>query len=139
MYSQYNNNLMEMQGPHILGSRTIGSTMRCVVIALIPQFVVSFYIFGARCIPLVLTSIAACVLFEALFNLVQKKKQTLKDWSAVITGIIIAFNMPGSALLADSACRIHIYNNCKADVWRYRQELCQSCGDCNCSSYLYFP
>lgn len=97
MYSQYNNNLMEMQGPHILGSRTIGSTMRCVVIALIPQFVVSFYIFGARCIPLVLASIAACVLFEALFNLVRKKKQTLKDWSAVITGIIIAFNMPAGA------------------------------------------
>ena len=95
MYSQYNNNLMETQGPHILGSRTIGSTMRCVVIALIPQFVVSFYIFGARCIPLVLASIAACVLFEALFNLVRKKKQTLKDWSAVITGIIIVKQMFG--------------------------------------------
>ena len=102
MYSEYNNNLMEMQGPHILGSRTIGSTMRCVVIALIPQFVVSFYIFGARCIPLVLASIAACVLFEALFNLVRKKKQTLKDWSAVITGIIIAFNMPAGCLLYTS-------------------------------------
>ena len=88
---------MEMQGPHILGSRTIGSIMRCVVIALIPQFVVSFYIFGERCIPLVLASIAACVLFEALFNLVRKRKQTLKDWSAVVTGIIIAFNMPAGA------------------------------------------
>lgn len=97
MYSEYNNNLMEMQGPHVLGSKTIGSTMRCVAIALLPQFVVSFYIFGARCIPLVLASIAACMLFEFLFNLIRKKRQSLKDWSAVITGIIIAFNMPAGA------------------------------------------
>lgn len=97
MYSEYNNNLMEMQGPHVLGSKTIGSTMRCVAIALLPQFVASFYIFGARCIPLVLASIAACMLFEFLFNLIRKKRQSLKDWSAVITGIIIAFNMPAGA------------------------------------------
>lgn len=97
MYSEYNNNLMEMQGPHVLGSKTIGFTMRCVAIALLPQFVVSFYIFGARCIPLVLSSIAACMLFEFLFNLIRKKRQSLKDWSAVITGIIIAFNMPAGA------------------------------------------
>ena len=97
MYSNYNNNLMEMQGPHVLGARTIGSTMRCVAIALLPQFIISLYIFGARCIPLVLAGIASCMLFELLFNLVRKKKQTLKDWSAVITGIIIAFNMPAGA------------------------------------------
>lgn len=97
MYSEYNNNLMEMQGPHVLASKTIGSTMRCVAIALLPQFIFSFYIFGARCIPLVLASIAACMLFEFLFNLIRKKRQSLKDWSAVITGIIIAFNMPAGA------------------------------------------
>ncbi len=97
MYSEYNNNLMEMQGPHVLGSRTISSTMRCVVLALLPQFVVSFYIFGARCISLVLISIAASLLFELLFNLIRKKKHPLKDWSAVVTGIIIAFNMPAGA------------------------------------------
>ncbi len=97
MYSNYNNNLMEMQGPHVLGARTIGSTMRCVAIALLPQFIISFYIFGPRCISLVLASIASCMLFELLFNLVRKKKQTLKDWSAVITGIITAFNMPAGA------------------------------------------
>lgn len=97
MYSKYNNNLLEMPGPHVLGARTIGSTMRCVAIALLPQFTVSLYVFGAKCIPLVLASIAACMLFEFLFNLARKKKQTLKDWSAVITGIIIAFNMPAGA------------------------------------------
>ena len=94
MYSEYNNNLMEMQGPHVLGSKTIGYTMRYVVVALIPQFVVSLYMFGARCLPLVLVSILACLFFELLFNLIRKKKQTLKNWSAVVTGIIIAFNMP---------------------------------------------
>lgn len=97
MYSEYNNNLMEMPGPHVLSSKTIGGEMRTVVLALVPQFIVSLYIFGAECIGLLLSSIAACVVFEFLFNLITKKRQTLKDWSAVVTGIIIAFNMPSGA------------------------------------------
>ncbi len=80
--------------PHFRDSVTTTSVMRDVIIALMPALVASVVIFGGRSLLLELTCVAACVLFEGLFNLVTHRKQTIGDLSAVVTGLLLAFNLP---------------------------------------------
>jgi electron transport complex protein RnfD len=70
--------------------------MGTVLIALIPAFVVGIYQFGYRAATLTLVCVAACLLFEYLMNKIMKKEQTVGDLSAVLTGVLIAFNLPAS-------------------------------------------
>lgn len=65
-----------------------------VLIALLPALIMSVYLFGFMSLVIVLVSVAACVLFEYLGCIVFKRKQTLLDLSAVVTGVLLAFNLP---------------------------------------------
>lgn len=65
-----------------------------VVIALMPALVVSCYIFGPRALLLTAVCVASCVLFEFLARKIMKRENTIGDFSAVVTGVILAMNLP---------------------------------------------
>lgn len=68
--------------------------MMHVLIALLPALLASTYIFGLRALLLTVICAASCVICELLFNKITKKPQTISDLSAVVTGVILAFNLP---------------------------------------------
>lgn len=81
--------------PHIREKRAVPHVMRDVVIALIPALIASFYFFGFRALLLTLVAVATALITEhgiAVFML--KRKTPIGDLSAVVTGILIAFNVP---------------------------------------------
>lgn len=80
--------------PHIRSVATTSGVMRDVIIALMPALVWSVYVFGFRALVITVISVASCVLSEFLFCKATKKEQTVSDLSAVVTGIILAFNLP---------------------------------------------
>jgi electron transport complex protein RnfD len=65
-----------------------------VLIALIPAFIASILIFGARAALVTCVCVASCVLFEWGFEKITKKPNTIGDYSACITGVLLAFNLP---------------------------------------------
>ncbi len=83
--------------PHIKDTKTTATVMRDVIIALTPAFIGSILYFSFRAMVIVLIAVASCVLFEFLFNVLLKKTQTIGDLSAVVTGMLIGFNVPVSA------------------------------------------
>ena len=80
--------------PHIKGGETTSTIMTDVIIALIPALGWGVYMFGFRVLTLVAVSVLSCVLFEFLFCVIAKKSITIKDLSAVVTGMLIAFGLP---------------------------------------------
>lgn len=80
--------------PHISHNHSTKSIMRDVVIALIPASIVSMLVFGLYPIMLILLTIGSAMLGEYIFNKIRKKPCTLKDWSAVVTGLILGLNLP---------------------------------------------
>jgi electron transport complex protein RnfD len=88
--------LIVSSSPHIVDNITTTRIMLDVLIALIPAFIMSGFIFGPRAILLTVTCVAACVLFEAGFQYITKKDSTITDLSAVVTGVLLAFNLPSS-------------------------------------------
>ena len=70
-----------------------------VVIALLPSLIAGAVIFGARALLVALVSVASAVLSEFLFNLIIKKRQTVGDFSAVITGLLVGLNLHANAPL----------------------------------------
>lgn len=80
--------------PHIRGRRTTQLIMLDVIIALVPTLVAATVIFGLRALLLSLVCVASCVLFEFLMCLALKKDNTVPDLSAVVTGLILAYNLP---------------------------------------------
>jgi electron transport complex protein RnfD len=68
--------------------------MRDVVIALIPALAVSTYVFGLRAILMTVICAAACVFFEWASRKIMHRENTIGDWSAIVTGVILAFNLP---------------------------------------------
>lgn len=87
-------NLVVSSAPHIVSNIDTTRIMAMVVMALIPSFLVSIYVFGARVISLTLVCVASAVFFEWAYNKLMKKRQTVGDLSAVVTGVLIAFNVP---------------------------------------------
>ncbi len=82
--------------PHIKQHLSTRGIMLNVVFALLPTLVASGLIFGARAWLLTGITVASCVGFEALYNILRKEAQTVGDFSAVVTGIILAFNFPST-------------------------------------------
>ena len=85
--------------PHIRANTTTSSIMMWVVIALLPAAGFGIYNFGLRALAHILITIAACVLTELGFELLVKKPITIGDFSAVVTGMLLALNLPVSAPL----------------------------------------
>lgn len=82
--------------PHIHSGRSTGGIMRDVVLSLIPAAVAGTVIFGWRALLVIAVCVACCVGFEALFNVITKKEQTVGDLSAVVTGLLLALNLPAN-------------------------------------------
>ncbi len=82
--------------PHISSGTKTPHIMWTVVLALLPQAVYGSILFGTPAILTILASVAAAVVSEFFFNKVTKKKQTVKDGSAVITGLLLALALPPS-------------------------------------------
>lgn len=80
--------------PHLRNKTNTTIIMLDVVIALLPALVMSAVVFGLRALILVAVCVASCVLAEFLFGLLVKKPCTIGDLSAVVTGILLAFNLP---------------------------------------------
>lgn len=81
--------------PHIHGGDSVQRNMLLVIAALLPAYAVSVAAFGWGAVITTVISIAACVLFEWLITkFVLKQKPTLGDCSAVLTGLLLAFNLP---------------------------------------------
>ncbi|MFI3115432.1 MAG: RnfABCDGE type electron transport complex subunit D [Clostridia bacterium] len=83
-------------GPHIQTPDGTTSIMGDVIIALIPAFILAITNFGTRAVSLVFISVITCVLAEIIFNKINKQPITVSDLSAVVTGIILAYNVPVS-------------------------------------------
>ena len=88
--------LFVSSAPHITGKDSSRSIMLDVIIAMVPAIIASGIIFGLRAVLLTAVTAAACVVFEYLWNKALKKEQTVGDLSAVVTGILLAFNMPST-------------------------------------------
>jgi len=65
-----------------------------VILALLPAWLAACYIFGLRVIPLTAVCISSCVIFEYLCRKLMKRDNTITDLSAVVTGLILAMNLP---------------------------------------------
>lgn len=83
--------------PHIRGEDDTQSIMLDVIIALLPVLAISVYFFGWRALSLTAVSAGACVLFEFLYQKLMKRTVRVYDLSAIVTGILLAYNLPVSA------------------------------------------
>ena len=82
--------------PHIHSGKSTAGIMRDVLIALLPVTVAGTVIFGLKSLLVVAVCVGCCVGFEALFNLITKKDQTVCDLSAAVTGLLLALNLPAN-------------------------------------------
>lgn len=82
--------------PHIYSGDSVSREMYFVIIALLPALIVSYIFFGLKALNIVLVSIFTCVFLEALVQYLRHKPITINDGSAVITGILLAFNLPST-------------------------------------------
>ena len=96
MDNKYHEKLIVSSSPHRVTKTDTSKIMGTVLIALLPAFAVGIYQFGFRVVTLTAVFVASCVLFEYLYNKITKKPQTVGDLSAVLTGVLLAFNCPSS-------------------------------------------
>ncbi len=91
------NKLYVSPSPHIHGSDSISKNMYGVLIALVPAFLVSLYFFGLGALIVTVASVFFCVLFEYVIQkFLMKKEPTIYDGSAILTGVLLAFNLPSN-------------------------------------------
>lgn len=83
--------------PHVHGKESTQKLMLNVVIALIPAFITSVFYFGIGAVIVTATSVASCLIFEYLIQrFILKKPLSITDGSALVTGILLAFNLPSN-------------------------------------------
>ncbi len=91
------NKLNVSLSPHVHSGNSVQGCMRDVLIALVPALIVSFCFFGVGALVVTLTSVASCVLFEFLIQkFLLKTTPSICDLSAVLTGVLLAFNVPSN-------------------------------------------
>ncbi len=85
------------QSPHISGNYSIRKLMLAVIIALVPAFIISLVFYGIGVIIVTAISVSSCVLFELLIQkFILKTGVRITDCSAVVTGLLLAFNLPSN-------------------------------------------
>ena len=89
-------NLIVSAAPHVNSPQDTASIMRDVCIALIPAVAVAIYVFGLQALILTLVCCAACVFLEWATRRIMGRSNTASDWSAMVTGLILALNLPVS-------------------------------------------
>ena len=83
-------------GPHARDKWTTAFIMRVVVLALMPATIIGCIVNGWHSVLVVVAAVATAVLTEFVFDKICKKKDTWKDCSAVVTGLLLALSLPGS-------------------------------------------
>lgn len=86
--------LLVTSSPHLKSPKTVRHLMLDVVISLIPAGVAAVVLFGLRALAIMVASVASAVLSEALYEKAVKREVTIGDFSAVITGLLLAFTLP---------------------------------------------
>ncbi|MCI8632710.1 MAG: RnfABCDGE type electron transport complex subunit D [Lachnospiraceae bacterium] len=82
--------------PHERASHSTASIMRDVIFAMIPIVIFSSLYFGIRALVIIVLSVVSAVLSEYIWQKVTKQKVTVSDCSAIVTGMLLAFNLPAS-------------------------------------------
>ena len=89
--------------PHIHSNNSTMRTMLDVIIALVPASVVSVLLLGVNALLVIATCVISAVACEFIFNIIIKKEQTISDLSAIITGLLLALNLPANIPLWQAA------------------------------------
>lgn len=89
--------------PHIHSTQTVQSIMLDVILSLLPATIAGVIIFGWRALAVVATCIITAVLSEYIFNRCVKETPTISDLSAVVTGLLLALNLPANIPLWQAA------------------------------------
>lgn len=90
-------NLAVSSSPHLRDNVTTRRIMQEVCLALAPAGVAAIVLFGASAATLIAVSVITAVLAEFCWNKLNKQKTTVGDWSAVVTGLLLAYNLPANA------------------------------------------
>lgn len=83
--------------PHIRSGVSTSNIMLMVIISLLPAAGFGIFNFGIGALIIILSTVASCVVTEYVFELITKKKSTIDDFSAIVTGLLLALNLPPSA------------------------------------------
>ena len=92
-------NLIVTSSPHLRSSRTTRSIMMEVCLALAPAGIAGIVLFGWNALAIMITSVLSCVVSEYAFQRINHRKILIGDWSAVVTGLLLAYNIPANAPL----------------------------------------
>lgn len=90
------NKLKVSSNPHIRSSVSTSSIMLAVIIALLPAAGFGIYNFGLDALIIICVTVATCVLTELVYEKLMKKKVTIGDFSAIVTGLLLALNLPST-------------------------------------------
>lgn len=82
--------------PYVKSKDSTRSLMRAVILALLPAILGSLYFFRLQAVKVILISVASCVFFEYIMQKATKKPIRIGDLSAVVTGLLLAMNLPAS-------------------------------------------
>ena len=91
-----NNKLIVTAAPHITSTDPTQKIMQRVCLALLPTLIASVIIFGINALILVAVTVVACVFFEWGYCKLMHRENPTGDFSAVVTGMLLAFNMPAT-------------------------------------------
>ena len=110
--------------PHVRARMTTAKIMQLVVIALLPAALMGIYNHGLKALAVLVVSTGSAALAEWLYDHFMHKKNTVKDFSAVVTGLLIGLNMPAGIPLWHPGARQYFCNYCgKTAFWRSWPEL----------------
>ena len=90
------NKLIVTAAPHITSADSTQKIMQRVCIALVPTLIASVFIFGINSLILTAVTVAACVFFEWAYCKLMGREVPIADFSAVVTGMLLAFNLPAT-------------------------------------------
>ena len=90
------NKLIVTAAPHITSADSTQKIMQRVCIALVPTLIASVFIFGINSLILTAVTVAACVFFEWAYCKLMGREIPIADFSAVVTGMLLAFNLPAT-------------------------------------------
>ncbi len=88
--------MLVKSSPHIRDNSSTQKIMLDVILALCPAILASAIIFGLRALLVIAVTVVSCVVFEYLYCRLMKKPNPIADLSAVVTGILLAFNLPST-------------------------------------------
>ena len=113
--------------PHMRSKETTTGIMLDVIIALIPALVMCVVYFGLRALVLTAVCVVSCVVFEYIARVVMKRNNTIGDLSAIVTGLILALNLPANIPLWQ-ACVASVLSSLPARIYNRRSTPAEKTG-----------